>query len=58
MDNTTPSYRRSLDLLEQLQYNIEQDSYYLTRDDRDRLCYELERFKDILNDIYRDRTHG
>ena len=58
MDNTTPSYRRSLDLLEQLQYNIEQDSYYLTRDDRDRLFYELERFKDMLNGVDRGRTHG
>jgi 5-bromo-4-chloroindolyl phosphate hydrolysis protein len=58
MDNTTPSHKRSLDLLEQLQRSIEQDSYYLTRDDRDQLFYDLERFKNKLNDIYRDRTHG
>ena len=58
MDNTTPSHKRSLDLLEQLQRSIEQDSYYLTRDDRDQLFYDLERFKNRLNDIYRDRTHG
>ena len=58
MDNATPSHKRSLDLLEQLQRSIEQDSYYLTRDDRDQLFYDLERFKNKLNDIYRDRTHG
>lgn len=58
MDNITPSHKRSLDLLEQLQRNIEHDSYYLTRDDRDQLFYDLERFKNRLNDIYRDRTHG
>lgn len=58
MDNTIPSHKRSLDLLEQLQRSIEQDSYYLTRDDRDQLFYDLERFKNRLNDMYRDRTHG
>ena len=58
MNDMIPSRKRSLDLLEQLQQSIEQDSYYLTRDDRDQLFYELERFKNKLNDIYRDRTHG
>lgn len=53
-----PSHKRSLDLLEQLQQSIEQDSYYLTRDDRDQLFYELERFRQRFNDIYRERTNG
>jgi hypothetical protein len=35
MNDMIPSRKRSLDLLEQLQQSIEQDSYYLTRDDRD-----------------------
>lgn len=58
MDDTTPQQKCSIDLIEQLQHSIDRDSYYLTREDRDRLFYELERFKQKLNDLYRERAHG